>query len=440
MEEQKFPSRSERYKRKKKKETTNIECSEVSGLLDLKNESNSSERDGEDKKAQEDQRLQEILLNYQQGKEVIRTSAEESTHKNELALKKQKLRSGVTQKEFFWNTKEKRLEKTAAMQDVSKNINERKNKKKRHLRPTTICLMLLLLLFTGAWCGYAAVNAILPSPDSNWTGSQDQEMLDNINILVLGCDEREGDTAVRADVIMVATIRPEQKQVSVFSIPRDTRVAIAGHGKDKINHSMAYGGIPLIKSTVENLLDVQIDHTVKVNFDGFINVIDALGGINLDVPCRMYKPLEAIDLLPGYQTLSGAEALAFVRWRGDGTGDYGRIERQQQFLSAVTTKLKTMNIKQALGVVSAVMDSIETDMSVKQMTSYGMNLLGIGSDDIKTYSFVGKSLKINGVDYVEPDTMAIKEIVDKMQHGDSNAETVEENGTETEKEDVEVSQ
>ena len=91
-----------------------------------------------------------------------------------------------------------------------------------------------------------------------------------------------------------------------FSIPRDTRVAIKGHNQDKINHAMAYGGIPLILDSVENLLNIKIDHYVKVNFDGFINVIDALGGVNIEVPCRMYKPLEAIDLLPGYQTLSGS--------------------------------------------------------------------------------------------------------------------------------------
>lgn len=132
----------------------------------------------------------------------------------------------------------------------------------------------------------------------------------------------------------------------------------------------------------------------------------------------MYKPLEAIDLLPGYQTLDGSEALAFVRWRGDGTGDYGRIERQQQFLGAVMDKVKDMSLKQALDVASAVMDSIETDMSIKQMTSYGVNLLGISSEAIHTYSFVGQELWLNGVNYVEPDMAAIAEIVDKMQHGE----------------------
>lgn len=301
--------------------------------------------------------------------------------------------------------------------DDTEQPEARRRKKRRGLNPAAGFLLLLVMLLSGAWCGYAAMNAILPSY-SVWGDDADQEMLDNINILVLGCDEREGDTAVRADVIMLATIRPDAKQVSVFSIPRDTRVAIKNHGEDKVNHAMAYGGIPLIQNTIENLLNVQIDHYVKVNFDGFINVIDALGGVNIDVPCRMYKPLEAIDLQPGYQTLDGSEALGFVRWRGDGTGDYGRIERQQQFLSAVSGKVKDMNLSQALNVANAVMDSIETDMSIKQMTSYGINLLGIGADDVRTYSFTGEAVWINGVNYVEPDMDAINEIVDKMQHGE----------------------
>lgn len=304
----------------------------------------------------------------------------------------------------------------------------RKRKKRRSLNPAAGFLLLFIMLLSGAWCGYAAMNAILPST-GDWSGDADAEMLHNINILVLGCDEREGDSATRADVIMLATIRPEAKQVSVFSIPRDTRVAIAEHGKDKVNHAMAYGGIPLIQSTLENLLGVQIDHYVKVNFDGFINVIDALGGVNVTVPCRMYKPLEAIDLQEGYQTLDGSEALAFVRWRGDGMGDYGRIERQQQFLTALTGKVKDMSLGQALNVASAVMDSIETDMSIKQMTSYGVNLLGIGSEDVRTYSFVGEAVWINGVNYVEPDMTAINDIIDKMQHGEPEPAADGQDGT-----------
>ncbi len=297
--------------------------------------------------------------------------------------------------------------------------------RRRRLTPAATVLLLLLMLVGGACCGYAAVNAILPSDGTYVGGNLDRDIKKNINILVLGCDEREGDTAGRADVIMVATIRPDAKKVSVFSIPRDTRVSIEGHGEDKINHAMAYGGIPLIRQTVSQMLGVRIDYYVKVNFDGFINVIDALGGVNIDVPERMYKPLEAIDLEAGYQTLNGAESLAFVRWRGDGTGDYGRIERQQQFLSALMDKVKNMSMGQALDVAGAVMDSIETDMKVREMTSYGINLLGIGSEDVKTYSFIGETLWLNGVNYVEPDMDAIADIVYKMQHGEPEAADAE---------------
>lgn len=312
---------------------------------------------------------------------------------------------------------EKVMEISAQPQKKEKQA-KKKRKKRRNLSPAAGFLLLFIMLISGAWCGYTVMNSILPSNEPYLGDDVDQEMLDNVNLLVLGCDEREGDAVTRADVIMVVTIRPEAKQISIFSIPRDTKVPIDGHGEDKINHSMAFGGIPLIQSTVEDFLQIKIDHTVKVNFDGFINVIDALGGINIDVPCRMYKPLEEIDLLPGYQTLYGSEALAFVRWRGDGTGDYGRIERQQQFLSAVSAKVKEMSLKQALNVVGAVMDSIETDMTIKQMTSYGINLLGIGQENFKTYSFVGEPVWLHGVNYVEPDMKAIAEIVDKMQHGE----------------------
>ena len=88
----------------------------------------------------------------------------------------------------------------------------------------------------------------------------------------------------------------------------------------------------------------------------------------------------------------------------------------------MTEKVKNMSMGQALDVLDAVMDSIETDMSVREMTSYATNLIGLNSESVKTYSFVGGSVYINGVNYVEPDMAAIQEIVDKMQHGEPEAE------------------
>ena len=368
-------------------------------------------------------------------------------HKNEK-IKKEKLKkekpAKVDKSGIFISRQQDDLETTIGRDKAGRVIGDAwymkaeeieaeelvKPKKKRKKRnPILTVLLLLVLLAGGLWCGYTVTGLVLPDPHAGLSDQQ-KEMLNNVNILVLGCDEREGENQARADVIIVATIRPDDKEVSLFSIPRDTRVTIEGHGKDKINHAMAFGGIPLITDSVELLLGIHIDHAVKVNFDGFINVIDALGGVNINVPEKMYKPLEAIDLLPGYQTLYGEDALAFVRWRGDGLGDYGRIARQQQFIAALTEKVKNMSVGQALDVLDAVMDSIETDMSVREMTSYATNLIGLSSDKVHTYSFVGGSVYINGVNYVEPDMEEIKAIVDKMQHGEQPAEEHSEENTE----------
>ena len=403
MEEQKIPSRSERHKKKKK------EKPKKSGFFFAKIEDETIEPVQEPKKPTD-----------VSGKDWYFTAppVEKTESPSVIAAEPEEPADAET-KLIAEETEEPVIPVSRPYRErIKEEPQARTYKKRRSLHPAAGFLLLFLMLIGGVVCGYGAMNAVLPPVDEYYANNADQEMRDNINVLVLGCDEREGENVARADVIIVATLRPGAKEASMFSLPRDTRVAIEGHGHDKINHAMSYGGIPLVQSSVENLLGVEIDHYVKVNFDGFINVIDALGGVNVEVPTRMYKPLEAIDLLPGYQTLDGADALAFVRWRGDGTGDYGRIERQQQFIAALTEKVKGMSMSQALNVVSAVMDSIETDMSVRQMTSYGTTVLGMGTENIKTYSFVGSELWLNGVNYVEPDMNAINDIVNKMQHGE----------------------
>ena len=411
MEEQKIPSRSERHKKKKK------EKPKKSGFFFAKIDDETIEP------VQEPKKPTDIS-----GKDWYFTAppAEKPEPPSAAATEPEEPADAETEP-IAEETEEPVIPVSRPYRErIKEEPQARVYKKRRSLHPAAGFLLLFLMLIGGVVCGYGAMNAVLPPVDEYYANNADQEMRDNINVLVLGCDEREGENVARADVIIVATLRPGAKEASMFSLPRDTRVAIEGHGHDKINHAMSYGGIPLVQSSVENLLGVEIDHYVKVNFDGFINVIDALGGVNVEVPTRMYKPLEAIDLLPGYQTLDGADALAFVRWRGDGTGDYGRIERQQQFIAALTEKVKGMSMSQALNVVSAVMDSIETDMSVRQMTSYGTTVLGMGTENIKTYSFVGSELWLNGVNYVEPDMNAINDIVNKMQHGEPEPEVLPE--------------
>jgi LCP family protein required for cell wall assembly len=139
-------------------------------------------------------------------------------------------------------------------------------------------------------------------------------------ILVLGGDYRKGEVG-RTDTILLVFLDTKEKTVHILNIPRDTYVNIAGKGiKTKINHAFAYGGVDMAKETVENFLNIEIDHYVDTDFDGFVSLIDALGGVQVDVEKRMYYPAENIDLQKGLQTLDGEQALAYVRYRSDGLG------------------------------------------------------------------------------------------------------------------------
>jgi len=131
--------------------------------------------------------------------------------------------------------------------------------------------------------------------------------------------------------MFVATIDEATKSVSLLSVPRDTRVKIPGHGWDKINHAYANGGSQLSQKAVENLLGIPIDYYVTIDFAGFYKIVDAVGGVDVDVEKRMYyeDPYDelVIDIQPGMQHMNGKTAIQYVRYR-DSEGDIGRIERQ----------------------------------------------------------------------------------------------------------------
>ena len=170
----------------------------------------------------------------------------------------------------------------------------------------------------------------------------EEEDKDLTNILILGLDQR-GTEKARADTIIVLSINNATKEMTMLSIPRDSRVEIPGRGLDKINHAYAYGGVSLMRATVEKLLGVPVHHYVVTNFSGFVGLVDTLGGVTLDVERSIYVKAEqdypAVKLEPGEQRLTGYEALAYVRFRKDSEGDFGRMRRQQQFLQAVAKEV-----------------------------------------------------------------------------------------------------
>ncbi len=204
--------------------------------------------------------------------------------------------------------------------------------------------------------------------------------IERTNILILGADveySRRGRVLpTRSDTILVASLDPVQKRVNVLSVPRDTRVHIPGrHGYDKINAALAYGGPMLTAQTVSDFLQVPIHHWVMVKLDGVENLVDALGGVEIDVERNMsYYDRSAglrISLKKGPQVLDGAKAHQYIRFRHDAYGDIGRVQRQQRFMQALSQKLlDPMTLTRMPQLIEVAKANVETSMSTAQMLQY----------------------------------------------------------------------
>lgn len=242
-----------------------------------------------------------------------------------------------------------------------------------------------------------------------------EEKLEPITFLLLGSDSR-GEDRGRADTIIVARLCPVEKRLVLISIPRDYRVEIPGYGVRKINAAYALGGARLMIETVSKYLGIDINHYAVIDFQGFKNVVDALGGVTIYVEKRMYeKGHSNINLYPGLQRLNGDQALAYVRFRHDREGDFGRIRRQQQFLKALQDELlKSSSIPKYPRIANIIAENVETDLSVGDFLYLARFYSGLGKVDIQSIMLPGTPKTINGASYVVPDEAKVKIIMNNV--------------------------
>jgi LCP family protein required for cell wall assembly len=162
------------------------------------------------------------------------------------------------------------------------------------------------------------------------------------NILILGSDERPDDPSARSDTTMLLRLDPEQDAIALFSLPRDLKVNIPGYGVDRLNAAYTVGGPKLTLKTVKQVTGLTIHHVVNVNFTGFLQAVNAIDCVYVDIDRRYYIPPEAnyaeIDIEAGYQLLCGERALQYVRFRQTDT-DITRSARQQDFLREARQKM-----------------------------------------------------------------------------------------------------
>jgi LCP family protein required for cell wall assembly len=226
--------------------------------------------------------------------------------------------------------------------------------------------------------------------------------------VLLGSDAR-AEEASRSDTIVVA-----KAGEGMLVVPRDTLVEIPGVGEDKINAAFAVGGPELTVETLEDFTGVPIGNYIVVHFDGVEEIVNALGGITLEIrqPMRVGIEGKRYSIPPGTQTLNGGEALAYVRYRGGPAADIGRIGRQQRFLRELvqeSTSLKKLHRLPATMLV--LWRNSETNMNPLEAVRFALQMRLWGGIEAETYP--GTPLYIGGISYWVPDRGSGERVVEE---------------------------
>ncbi|WP_314060436.1 LCP family protein [uncultured Vagococcus sp.] len=230
------------------------------------------------------------------------------------------------------------------------------------------------------------------------------------SVLLLGLDTGDlgRDEQGRSDTMLVATINPKNNQTTLVSIARDTYTEIVGNGTmDKINHAYAFGGVDMAMDTVENLLDIPLDHYVTINMKGLKELVDAVGGINVENTLEFSQ--DGTDFPLGTIKLNGEEALSYSRMRyEDPKGDYGRQDRQRKIITAIVKKsLSLSTITGYKSILDTIGSNMKTDLSWEDMVdlqSKYKNAFG----NIKQDTLQGQGVMRDGVSYqdIAPEELA----------------------------------
>lgn len=313
-----------------------------------------------------------------------------------------------------------------------------KNKKGIFIKSVTVIITIIIgiVIAVGAYF-YIGLSQLSENSELNDNSIEDigggnqnsvEDNKESINILALGVDvgtpgsESERDPK-RTDTMMVIHYDKLNKAVSVISIPRDTLIKVSGKNT-KINAAHAVGGVRYAVDAVEKLLDIDINYYGKVNYEGFREIIDSIGGVDIEIENNMDYDDPAQDLHIHFKKgetvhLDGKKAEEFFRWRknNNGTGlaegDLGRIENQHVFISKVMDKLKSPKIIPRIPSVFMTLPKYaETNMSGDEIIKYGYAF--VRSNDVNIETLKGHTKYIGGISYFIYDKDKNKELLSKL--------------------------
>jgi len=290
----------------------------------------------------------------------------------------------------------------------------------RPIRIITSLSLGIVALSAFAWLGLGQVSGAIERTDVFGSLSErPKKPTSALNYLLVGSDTREGLTkeqskllrvgttkvaaGARSDTILLVHISKARDKATIISIPRDLLVIIPQHqssiykdrtvatAKGKLNSAFAWGGAPLLIQTLENETGVRIDHYVEIGFAGFAGMVDALGGIDVCTKKDIDDPKSYLVLSAGVHTLNGLDALKYVRTRDfDGMGDLGRMQRQQQFMSAVLRKVTStgvlLNPIKLINFFNAAIATVKTDSQLDRsdLITLAKQLKNLSASNVRT--------------------------------------------------------
>lgn len=309
------------------------------------------------------------------------------------------------------------------LMDTARQLPRKRHRLRNLVLGAFVCIMAPVLVLAGAGIYLqhkltSQINRI----DDAFVGLENRPVkqtggnaADAINILLMGTDRRSTEKttgneakakewipgAQRTDTLMVLHIDSDRRGASVISIPRDSWVYIPGHGTDKVNAAFSFAGPSLAVQTVENLTDLRMDHLAVIDWEGFKELTDALGGVTLDIPKTVHDKARDITWTSGRHKLNGKEALDYVGQRyGLPGGDFDRIHRQQYFLRTLLNNTLHQEFRREPTQVYKVLDTLTKNLSVDSGWSVGeMRGLAVSLRNLRSANIQYITVPIRGTGF-----------------------------------------
>ena len=256
------------------------------------------------------------------------------------------------------------------------------------------------------------------------------------NILLIGQDAREGEERQRSDTMIICSINTHTDKVLLASLMRDMYVPIPGYSNNRINAAYVFGGMELLDEVIEQDFGIPIDGNIEVDFEGFVEAMDVIGGVDIELTAEEAGYLSAggwedqgeyandgtWELQPGMNTLTPPQALAFSRIRHVGNSDWERTDRQRRVIMAAFSKISSSSTAKLLSIADSILPYITTDLSNKELLGYVKTLSVAGITDFESYRIPAdgyySSENIGGMSVLVPDLPKNSELLKEYIYGD----------------------